>query len=907
MSSRRLYHDRYNNRLTRNSLTLMRSLFWLTWVSGAIIAIAGPAWAKERSAEIEPQTADTEDVATESLSAQPSLDIPQLSELEQPAKTVDEWLTQIAQASVVEITGVQVNVIETGLDVILETTGTLPTPNTSVVGNALIVDIPNAVLVLPKDEFQQANPAEGIALVTVTPRGDGIRVTIAGVDAPPTVEVITEAQGLVLSVVPGTEVVETDDDAIQIVVTATRTEEDVQNVPRSVTIIEREQIEEQARISRSLQDILGNLVPGFSPPSQSVLLNSGQNLRGRFPQVLIDGVPVISNNFSSQARDLRSIDPSAIERIEIVRGATALYGNGGTGGVINIITRRPSEDRFTSTIEVGVNASGQGDNVTLPGKSFGNFFQYGFSGTEEEVDFNFSIARNDIGTAYDAEGNPLPYGESTLTDSVELNLLGGLGVNIGETQRLQLTANYFNADDNSNLTSDPSILDIPGIQAARGIAVPEANYIGVPNPGNDNATVSLTYTNEAILGSQLQAQAYYRSSGFRGQYFDGRVFEFTDPEVVQFVYEREILGGRLQIDTPISSTLNLLWGADYSSERVSQPTNVFDVAQFDASGGRTLQVVGEIPFAYRVNNLGAFAQAQWDLSPQWILSGGARYERFGLSVDDYTVENFGFEPDRDVEGGNINFDDVVFNAGLVYQATDAINVFANFAQGFSVPDYSRALGGVPRNVAADLDITSPQKVNSYELGVRGNWEAIQLSLAGFYTESDLGLRLIPGEAGRPATVAREPQQIYGLEAALDWQLEGGWGLGGTATWTEGEFRNSEGDFAALNSLTISPLKLTAYAQHETDFGWRNRLQAIFVGSRDRGFEDDIDPIAINNYVALDFISSIPFLGGQLNLSVENLLNEQYFTVVSQYFGGFDETGNVAARGRTFRLGYSITF
>jgi iron complex outermembrane receptor protein len=872
-----------------------------------MIAIAQPSWANQNNAEIEPQSADPE-VATESQSLQTSSDISQLSELEQPAITADQWLTQIAQAAIIEITEMRVNATDTGLELVLATTGALPTPSTQVIGNALIADIPNAVLVLPDGkEFQQANPTEGIALISVTPRGDGIRVAITGTEAPPTVDVRTEAQGLILSVVPGAEAAETNDDAIQVVVTATRTEEDVQSVPRSVTIIEREEIAEQARVSRSLQDILGNLVPGFSPPSQTVLLNSGQNLRGRFPQVLIDGVPIISNNFSSQARDLRSIDPAAIERIEIVRGATATYGNGGTGGVINIITRRPSETGIISTVEFGVNAPGRGDDVTLPGEGFGNFFQAGFAGTEGDINFNFSIARNDIGTAYDAAGNPLPYGQSTLTDSVELNLLGGLGVNIGETQQLQLTANYFNADDNSNLISDPSILDIPGIQAARGIAVPEANYIEAPNPGNDNTIISLTYTHEALLGSQLQAQAYYRSSGFRGEYFDGRPFEFKDPEVVQFVYERELFGGRLQIDTPLSSALSLLWGADYSSERVNQPTNVFDTAVFDSSGKRTLQVVDEIPFAYRVNNFGAFAQMQWDLSPQWILSGGARYEQFGLSVEDYTIENFGFEPDRQVEGGSLSFDDVVFNAGLVYQATDTINLFANFAQGFSAPDYSRALGQVPNSVEADLDITSPQKVNSYELGVRGNWQTLQFSLAGFYTDSDLGLRIVPGEAGRSATLAREPQRIYGLEAALDWQPGGGWGLGGTTTWTEGEFKNAEGEFVALSSLAISPFKLTTYVQHETAFGWRNRLQAIFVGNRDGGFEDKTDPVPIGSYITLDFISSIPLFGGHLNFSVENLLNEQYSTVVSQYFSGFDETGNVAARGRMFRLGYSINF
>lgn len=491
---------------------------------------------------------------------------------------------------------------------------------------------------------------------------------------------------------------------------------------------------------------------------------------------------------------------------------------------------------------------------------------------------------------------------------MEFNILGSVGISIGERQQLQLTANYFNAEDNSNFISDPVTVDIPGIQTARAIETPDANYIGAPNPGNNNAIASLTYTHENLFGSQVQAQAYYRNSRFRGRYFDGRPFDFTDPEVVQFVNEREIFGGRLQVETPIVSTVSLLWGADYSSEEMIQPINVFDSEEFDTSGRRTARKVDEIPSGYRVSNLGFFAQLQWDISTQWLVNGGARYERFGLSVDDYTIENFGFEPDRDVEGGNINFDDIVFNAGVVYKATDQISLFANFAQGFSVPDYTRALGSVPTSVEDDLDITSPQKVNSYEIGVRGEWSNIQASLSGFYSASDLGLRIIPGvEAGQQATVAREPQRIYGLEAALAWQPGGGWGLGSTLTWIEGEFENEEGNFVALDSRTIQPLKLTTYVEYETEFAWRNRLQALFVGSRDRAFEDEIDPVPINSYITLDFISSIPLFGGQLNFSIENLLNTQYFPVLSQYGSGFDDTLNVAARGRTFRLGYSISF
>jgi iron complex outermembrane recepter protein len=56
---------------------------------------------------------------------------------------------------------------------------------------------------------------------------------------------------------------------------------------------------------------------------------------------------------------------------------------------------------------------------------------------------------------------------------------------------------------------------------------------------------------------------------------------------------------------------------------------------------------------------------------------------------------------------------------------------------------------------------------------------------------------------------------------------------------------------------------------------------------------------------LDFISSIPLLAGRLEFSIENLLNRQYAPFNNQVNAGYFEPGNIAARGRVVRLGYSI--
>jgi iron complex outermembrane receptor protein len=195
------------------------------------------------------------------------------------------------------------------------------------------------------------------------------------------------------------------------------------------------------------------------------------------------------------------------------------------------------------------------------------------------------------------------------------------------------------------------------------------------------------------------------------------------------------LSTQLEIETPISETFNLLWGADYNSNRNSQ-SFVFLDEEFTSGGDRVFRDTGitfDFTPLYTVDSLGLFAQAQWDVTPRWLLSRGLRYDNIRASVDDYTVRFFVDEA-FDVEGGSINADDVVFNPGTVYDLTNELSVFASFAQGFGVPDFGNILRFLPdefRSFEDDLGFTAPQKVNNYELGVRGQWQAVRFSLAVF--------------------------------------------------------------------------------------------------------------------------------------------------------------------------------
>jgi iron complex outermembrane receptor protein len=860
-----------------------------------------------------------------SSSQSPITAIPRLSEIKFPLTRAEGLLQsqsanslQVAQSEsgVLQVTGVQVNPTDIGFEVILETPdGELLNVETRSEGNTLIVDIPNAALVLVEgDEFREDNPAEGISSVVVTQLdGNNIQVAVTGETGTPTVQVVPSQSGLALSLAPalldGEEVIEeevigedTEEiEEVELVVTATRTSQELPEIPRSVTVITREDIEGQSSVTRDVQDILAQTVPGYGPPTQRAFGDTTASLRGRAPLVLIDGVPQNTNS-GNAGRQLRTIDPASIERIEVVRGPSALYGQGATGGVINIITRRPDEQRLTTTAEVGVTAA-LGE---LQGESFGNYQEYGLSLNEGDVDLVFNLSREDTGATFDAEGDRLSIRQG-IDESETFNILGKLGWDISEQQRLQLSANFYRSERNINTISDPIINDIPGIQKPRAIIFEEGiDFIGASPQSDRNTVLNLDYTNENVFGSQLGLQTYYRDNVVRT---DARDSRNRSQGINQTIVEAENWGARLQIETPFNSeeTISLLWGVDYANENNSFFRNLFDPESFDANGGRVYRKIGEVTVVppYDVKNLGLFAQLQWEVSDRLSLSGGTRYDRFDISVPDYTTL-FGDQ----AEGGKRNFDDIVFNLGAVYEVTNQVSLYANYAQGFSVPNLVDVLFAPPAgfNFETSVGDLQPQQVNSYEIGVRGNWSQVQVSLAGFYNQSDLGSALIPTDDF--FDFVRAPERIYGIETTLDWQAGGGFSLGGTLGWSSGKVDLPDDDqgFLALGSDRIQPLKLTAYVEHQTTPGWRNRIQALLVGSRDRGFEDGLDLAPIESYLVVDYIGSIQLGPGALQIGIRNLLNNQYFQAYDQSLrsDGFESIVSPAS-GRTISVGYRVSW
>ncbi len=266
-----------------------------------------------------------------------------------PATTVAEWQAQI-EAALVQITGIRLEATEAGLQVVIEADGNLVTPTQSVSGNALVLEIPNAVLVEPVQEFE---PAEGIALVQASALpGDIVQVAITGSDAVPVVNITAEAAGLVLGITPGVAQVGADNDAIQLVVTgeedgyvvpnattATRTDTPLRDIPQSIQVIPQEVLEDQQviRLNDALRNVSGVVSSAADPRGQRFIVRGFDGAT-----VLRNGIQLTpgGGNFGFQ-------ELSNIERIEVLKGpASILFGNVQPGGAINLVTEQPLSEPF---------------------------------------------------------------------------------------------------------------------------------------------------------------------------------------------------------------------------------------------------------------------------------------------------------------------------------------------------------------------------------------------------------------------------------------------------------------------------------------------------------------------------------------------------------------------------------
>lgn len=140
------------------------------------------------------------------------------------------------------------------------------------------------------------------------------------------------------------EALETDG----IVVTSTRTGRRIEDEPLRIEVVSREEVEEKLLMTPGDIAMLLNETAGLRVQPTAPSLGGAsvriQGLRGRYTQILSDGLPLYGGQ--SGALGPLQIPPMDLGQVEVIKGAaSALYGSTALGGVVNLISRRPDDER----------------------------------------------------------------------------------------------------------------------------------------------------------------------------------------------------------------------------------------------------------------------------------------------------------------------------------------------------------------------------------------------------------------------------------------------------------------------------------------------------------------------------------------------------------------------------------
>ncbi|MCY7295224.1 TonB-dependent receptor [Alteromonas sp. a30] len=689
------------------------------------------------------------------------------------------------------------------------------------------------------------------------------------------------------------EVTEQNDNPLETVtVTATRAQTSIADVAATVWVIDNDQIAQEVGTGADLKNVLGRLIPGFDFGSES-RTNFAQNLRGRTALVMIDGVSL--NSTRQISRQLESIDPFNVSRVEVLSGSTSIYGAGAAGGIINIITKKAQGPEWEVSALAGV-SSGFNNSEDLNRK-----LALSVAGGSNNITGRLAAAWSTTRANFDADGNQiLP--DITQTDTQfndTIDVQGNVNIRIDEKQSLSFVAQYYESEQDSDYGTylGPNLAGILGfpdfIELRDGLSLEE-------QPKTERDFYNVQYHNDEFLGHQLLMQAYHREESlsffpfpsiFRvtGSPFPGESY----PIFASSVQETDISGAKVVLVKDMDD-LRISYGVDYDTESFTAIQNIFDLNSALASGGLVFekaQVLQRYP-DIDSDQLALFAQTEWQASEQWRLTGGFRFQRIEQEVGDFTgllQQNlfasglYPFAPDS-IPGGETDYDEWVFNVGAVYAIDKNQQFWANVSQGFDIPDPARYYGqgtysgpyGEGPVLIDSINIAqnplSGIKTDSIEFGWRKAENNYHFQLSGYYSLSDKTTSF--NRATLAIDVNDDERRIMGIEGQFNLDITDEFYAS-----VQGHFLRSEvktnGDWSDLTAEEASPNTASVRFGYEDDvLGLELLVQTM------RDYNDDNNN-ELNGYTLAHINGHYQLGEGKLSFGIQNLFDKRYETIWSQ--------------------------
>ncbi len=349
-----------------------------------------------------------------------------------------------------------------------------------------------------------------------------------------------------------------------VVVTATRKETNLEDVPVPMQIISKEAIQKTGvvRLNEILQEQTGLLISSDHGTGLQI-----QGLSSDYSLILIDGEPVIGR--TAGTLDLSRITVNGIEQIEIVKGPTSsLYGSEAMAGVVNIITKK-NTDRFAFDINGRYRTNNTLDlntNTGIHGKKLG-------------LDLALNLLRSD---GYDL--TPSSVGQTNPSYNA-YTVAPKLGFSLSDQTHIQIAGRYYRE-------AQENIIEVQ--QEEEAFLVEDS---GLRQDYFINANIAHTFNEHHKLRFRNYFSKYETNADLVYQQ-SGDVFD-------QSFFNQKFNRTELQYDAIIDEKHDLTFGAGYLIEKV-KATRYKDLNQFNA---------------YYV-----FGQHQWKPNEQLNIVLGGRFD-----------------------------------------------------------------------------------------------------------------------------------------------------------------------------------------------------------------------------------------------------------------------------------------
>ncbi|MGD1857230.1 MAG: TonB-dependent siderophore receptor [Leptolyngbyaceae cyanobacterium] len=698
--------------------------------------------------------------------------------------------TPVAQADVVAITNLQIEETEQGFTLRLETRSELPIPQTTITGDALIVDISNAVLQLAEaDDFLVGNPAAGITLVTVTNLPNNrVQVVITGADAPPGVDIMADVAGLTVSATPGDAAAQLlEEDTLRLVVTgededtyfvpdastATRTDTPILEIPASVQVIPQQVLEDQQVIR--IEDALSNL-SGVTFAGTFAGLDVNFNIRG------FDDAPIFRDGFRQFGFGNDGIpELTNLERIEVLRGpASILYGEIQPGGVINLVTKQPLAEPF---YEAKLQAGNRGlisPSLDISGPlTSDSRLRYRLNALYRNEE-SFRDFEQDIERFFAA-----PVLSWQINDRTDLTL--------------QLEYSDYKGPFEVGLpVIGDSVADVPFSRISGELddfVEIESLNVGYNLEHRFSDTWQLRnafrFTRQDILDVGAiplffeDESAGILSRGFSRQVRDPQDFGLQTSVVGEFAtgsIDHTLLFG---VDLNRSEERDTAQFSDFAD---FQPLNIFDpvYGTFDGVDRETLPIFRDE--ALERDRLGIYLQDQIDILDNLILLAGIRYDTV-----EQTTTSFPDAFDPTTSEIEQNDDAWIPRIGVVYQPTPNISLYGSYSQSFT-PSFDTTSSGEP---------LGPERGEGFEVGVKA--ELLNGNLLATLAYFDITKQNVAtSDPNDPfASVATGEQRSQGVEFDVTGEILPGWNILASYAYIDAEVTD-DNDISVGNRLTNAP-------------------------------------------------------------------------------------------------------